>query len=203
MVTLHHVTDMTEATISPITADLLGPEVSAGQGQHVRFVAASIVTPLGEVLAGSTHLKCCGFAGSEEDARRIAEAAAINNAYRTIAGATAPALRVIGGDMNLVGSRTPIDMLRASLDADGSDMDIAPALVLGDAAYYTWADDANNFSPGRLDWLLIGDAQARVVNAFALDTTRLSDAALSQAGLQRTDSRASDHMPVVVDLIRR
>jgi len=45
--------------------------------------------------------------------------------------------------------------------------------------------------------------KARVVRSFVVDTARLTDSALAQSGLQRGDSRGSDHMPVVVDVVRR
>ncbi len=180
----------------------LTPGVAAIGESKVRFAGAVVRTPLGDVLVGSTHLKCCGTAGSSEDVRRMEEARAINTAFGAM-GNRSLALRVIGGDMNLVGSRGPIDTLRGGLDADGSDMEIAPAMVLGDAAYYTWSDTGSPFSPGRLDYVLVGDSQARVVRSFVVDTARLTDSALAQSGLQRGDSRGSDHMPVVVDLVRR
>lgn len=190
----------------PITASTadgtLGPSIERIGGSTVRFVAAVVSTPIGDVLVGSTHLKCCGSAGSSEDVRRMAEVGLIGAAFRAMA--TRPlAMRVLGGDLNLVGSRGPIDALREGLDADGSDLAIAPAMVLGDAAHYTWSEAASPFSPGRLDFLLVGDAQARLLRSFVLDTQRLSDASLARAGLQREDSRASDHMPVVADLQRR
>lgn len=180
----------------------LTPGVEPVGESQVRFAGAVVRTPLGDVLVGSTHLKCCGTAGSVEDLRRMDEARAINNAFGSMANRSL-AMRIIGGDMNLVGSRGPIDMLRGGVDADGSALEIAPAMVLGDAAYYTWTDAANPFSPGRLDYVLVGDSQARVVRSFVVDTARLTDAALTASGLERGDSRGSDHMPVVVDVVRK
>lgn len=189
--------------IASNTADgSLTPGVSRVGENQVRFIGAVVTTPLGDVLVGSTHLKCCGFAGSDEDQRRLGEAGAINAAFGAMANRSL-AFRLIGGDMNLVGSRGPLDALRNGLDADGSDLEPAPALVLGDAAYFTWYEAGNVFSPGRLDWLLVGDSQARIARSFVVDTGRLSDGALAQGGLQREDSRGSDHMPVVVDLMRK
>jgi exonuclease III len=107
---------------------------------------------------------------------------------------------VIGGDWNLVGSREPLDIARGGADLDNSELDVARALVLGDAAMYTWRDAATGFPPGRLDVIVYSDSSAEVVNAFVLDTGRLADRALARMGLDRTDSRASDHLPVVVDL---
>lgn len=172
---------------------------AAGSDRPVRFVSALIQTPLRDTAIGSVHLKCCGDAGGPEDVRRMNEAQAINTAFGHIVP-TWPALRVIGGDLNLVGSREPLDVLRTGLDGDGSDLTIAEPIVLGDAAIYSWSDAASQFSPGRLDYLVFGDARARVVNAFILDVSRLSDGALGRMGLQRGDTSVSDHKPIVLDL---
>ena len=37
---------------------------------------------------------------------------------------------VIGGDINLVGSRRPLDVLGSKLDVDGTDLEIVTPLVL-------------------------------------------------------------------------
>jgi endonuclease/exonuclease/phosphatase family metal-dependent hydrolase len=167
----------------------------------VRFVAARAGTPAGPVTLASVHLKCCGTALSPEDRTRWAEARAINAELRRHAPAGEAV--VVGGDINLVGSRPPLDMLRSELDADGSELTLARARVLGDTAYYTWSDAKSQFSPGRLDFVMAGDSRLRVERAFVLDTARLAPAALESAGLRPRDSaEASDHLPVVVDLVR-
>jgi hypothetical protein len=83
---------------------------------------------------------------------------------------------------------------------DGSQLIPVHAKVLGDAAFYTWFDAASRFSPGRLDWAVVGNAEGEVVNAFVLDGQRLSDEALAAIGIDRWDTGASDHLPVVVDV---
>lgn len=166
----------------------------------VRFIGAMIDTPQGEVAIGTVHLKCCGTAGSSEDQRRIDEARAINHDLSQALATSAAQIRVIAGDVNLVGSRTPLELLAAGLDADGMDLQPVTTLVHGDAAVYTWFDAQSSFSPGRLDWILAGESGARVVNAFVLDGRRLTDSALARMGLTRTDTAASDHLPVVVDI---
>ncbi|MBL9032949.1 MAG: endonuclease/exonuclease/phosphatase family protein [Phycisphaerae bacterium] len=166
----------------------------------VRYIAGVVKTPLGDVAAASVHLKCCGTAGSPEDIKRINEARAIQAAMRGGLGDSGPRLRVIGGDLNLVGSTTPLDAIRVGLDADGSELMIAPTRVLGDAAFYTWMDPKSEFPAGRLDYLLFSDASADVVNAFVFDTTRLDDASLFRLGLDRADTASSDHKPIVLDL---
>ncbi len=166
----------------------------------VRFVAGRVITPQGEFIVGSTHLKCCGTKDSSEDRQRMAEARAINEFMASAAASFPRAVRVVGGDLNLVGSRPPLDLLRARVDADGSDLSVAGPLVLGDRTMTTWRDPRSSFGPGRLDFVVFSDANADAVNAFVLDTARLSDESLARVGLDRADSGASDHLPVVVDL---
>lgn len=179
-----------------------GPEARAYR--PVRVVTALAQTPIGGVLLASVHLKCCGTAGGVEDRTRLAEARAVNAAVHKGIDDDRVAHVVIAGDFNLVGSRPPLDLARAGLDADGTDLLIADARVLGDFAYYTWSDAASDFSPGRLDFMAFSDASATMATAFVLDTARLGPAALAAAGLRADDSAAaSDHLPVVVDLRTR
>lgn len=174
----------------------------------VRFAAAHVAAPSADLFVGSVHLKCCGFAGSPEDQARAMEAAAINDTFQAtanqrLATGTRPLIRVIAGDFNLVGSRTPLDRMRAGLDADGGDLAIAMPITLGDRTMTTWSESSEPFPPGRLDYVLYSPSSASVANAFVLDTRRLSEAALARLGLDRNDSGGSDHMPVVVDLIAK
>ncbi len=182
----------------PLEKKLMSPPLGGAGGSPVRFVSASVMTPIGAMLVGSTHLKCCGHLDSPEDQRRLAEAQTINKSFLF---SQAPALRVITGDMNLVGSRPPLDALAAGLDADGSDLAVAPTPVLGDRATVTWGRSGDPFAPGRLDYILYSDASLRIVNSFVLDTRRLSGESLARLGLDRTDSDASDHMPLVIDVL--
>jgi len=165
-----------------------------------RCSGALISTPFGELIAASTHLKCCGGAGSDEDERRVRETRAIENGlYNAYPDAT-PKTLVIGGDLNLVGTRRPLDILAESLDVDGSALAIANLQVLHDNARYTWTDDASAFTPGRLDWVLVGDANADIVDAFVLDARRLPVGSLDAAGIKPGDTSISDHLPVIVDI---
>lgn len=171
-----------------------------GEKRKVRFVSAAVQSPVGPVLIGAMHLKCCGGIGSNEDALRIAETDTINQAMQQISRADAADIRVLGGDMNLVGSRVPLDVLRLNADADGSDLTPAEPVVIGDDWLYTWRDWSSGFSPGRLDWLVYSDASAQPVRQFVFDPARLSDSALAKMGLSRADAQPSDHLPVVVDI---
>src|SRR5262245_21368870 len=153
------------------------------------------------MVTGCAHLKCCGTKDSPEDQARMAEARAINAAFASAAGALdKSAIRLLGGDFNLVGSRPPLDILRQGLDADGSDLGVIAPRVLGDSSLITWRDPASGYAPGRLDYMLVSNANAQVVNAFVLDTSRLSDESLAQMGLDRTDCDGSDHLPVIIDI---
>jgi hypothetical protein len=105
--------------------------------------------------------------------------------------------------MNLVGSRPPLDILRAGLDADASELDVVQAWPLGDDAMYTWSDDSTPFTPGRLDYVVYSDSNSKHTNAFVFNTHRLSDESLARMGMARDDSSCSDHMPVVVDFLSR
>lgn len=185
----------------PITAlggPVEGVKKDDGSDWKVRSVAGRINSPIGPVAVAAMHLKCCGSADSWEDQLRVREARAINAAFA--AAAKDVKVRVMGGDLNLVGSRPPLDALRAGIDADGTDLSVADPVVSGDRAMYTWVDWSTAFTPGRLDYLLYSDSSAEVVRSFVLDTSRLSDAALNAAGLSRSDSLATDHRPVVVDV---
>ncbi|MBM4268701.1 MAG: endonuclease/exonuclease/phosphatase family protein [Deltaproteobacteria bacterium] len=167
----------------------------------VRLAAAIVETRLGPLVAGSMHLKCCGAAGGREDRARIAEIETIHRALTDALGASAPALRVFGGDLNLVGSGTPLENLRRGLASGGGDLAIADTAPLGDVAYYTWRGARSPFTPGRLDFLIYGGGEPAA--AFALDTRRLDEDALAAARLDANDSSASDHLVLVLDLVPR
>lgn len=171
-----------------------------GDMKPVRSVSAIADTPWGRMLLTSTHLKCCGSSGSWEDTQRLEEARILaTRTRRVLQGENVP-YRVIAGDMNLVGSRPPLDVLRLGISHTATDLTPIDARVLGDRAFYTWAENKNDFTPGRLDYILAGTDTMQVLNAFILDTTRLDEASLARTGLAATDSLASDHLPVIVDL---
>jgi len=165
----------------------------------LRIAGGVATTALGPVCAASLHLKCCGSAASAQDAARRAEAARANEVLRAAWGAHASCVRVVGGDLNLVGSRDPLDILATGLDPGGGALAVADAPVLGDAAVYTWSQPWSRFSPGRLDWLLHG-RDVRAARAFVLDARRLDAATLAAAGIERSDTAASDHLPLVLDV---
>jgi len=187
------------ASPHPIVMQYNDPVVPAdGENNPMRISAALVQTPLRDTLAASLHLKCCGSAGSSEDVRRMMEAEAVRSFFME----SAPewqTFRVVGGDINLVGSREPLEILKRGIDEDGSDLLVSAPLRKGSNTMYSWRDTNTRFSPGRLDYILVGDASAVVIRSFILDTQLLSDASLEKAGLQRGDTDGSDHLPVIVD----
>lgn len=190
----HPLTPITD----PTTPNPMRPD------RALRFLGAVVETPNGPVALGSTHLKCCGSKDSSEDRQRMAEAELIARMMDEALGAEPASgvwATVLGGDLNLVGSRPPLDAISVGLDGDGSALAVADAMVLGDAAMHTWYDAGNAFTPGRLDFMLYSDSTARAANAFVLDTTLLGEAALARLGVDADDSRASDHMPLVLDIV--
>ncbi len=172
----------------------------SNSGRPARGVAALIDTDAGELLAISIHLKCCGSADSPEDNKRIEQAKSINDFVRFVHTQHPKAKVVIAGDFNLVGSYKPMAAMIDSLGAQGQDLTPIDAQILADASTITWTDEKSRFSPGRLDWILIDESTSTAANAFILDTRTLSDASLNMMGLQRNDSKASDHLPIVIDL---
>jgi endonuclease/exonuclease/phosphatase family metal-dependent hydrolase len=190
------------ATRHPILARYDRALPPSGVGRPARACAALIETDAGELLAISVHLKCCGSAGSDADLTRIDQAKAINAFVDSVHAKHPDAMVVIGGDYNLVGSRTPLDVMARGLGLNGDDLDPAYTPVLGDSSVVTWVDEHSSFGPGRLDWLLYDDSRSELTNGFMLDTRVLSDVALNEMGLERTDTTKSDHLPMVLDLVR-
>lgn len=168
--------------------------------RDVRFVGAVVESGNGPMLVGSLHLKCCGSLGSEEDLRRVREAEAISAYVTSVIDRMGVRTVVIGGDFNLVGSRPPLDTLASGLDVDGGDLVVADPGHLRDRAVYTWRDASSSFSPGHLDYVLVGDAEAAIRRSYVLDTTSLDADTLETYGLRADDSVATDHLAVVVDI---
>lgn len=189
------------AVASRFPIETIGPAVTREGGRPVRAAIAAVQTPAGLLLATSVHLKCCGTKDSREDRQRMEEARAVAQRIGVISKDLRPAMVVVGGDLNLVGSRPPLDVIRSGIDLDASDLTIAESWVFGSNAIYTWREDGSEFAPGRLDYVMFSDSTADAVQSFALDTNRFTDEALARLGLDRTDSAASDHLPVVVDLL--
>jgi endonuclease/exonuclease/phosphatase family metal-dependent hydrolase len=180
-------------------ANAVEPMPGKKQPWKPRWVGAIVDTPVGKFAIGTVHLKCCGAAGSPEDELRKREAESINEAMAAGLTQTPTNMVILGGDMNLVGSRPPLDILRAQLD-HGNDLLVIDPSVLGDTVKYTWVDSQSEFSAGRLDYLTYSSSTMELSRAFVLDTEIMTDEALFRSGLSREDTLGSDHLPVVIDV---
>jgi endonuclease/exonuclease/phosphatase family metal-dependent hydrolase len=150
------------------------------------------------MLVVSVHLKCCGRIGGQEDRTRIVQADAFRDA---LAAALPPAgALIVTGDLNLVGSRDPLEHLRRGLDREGRALEIADLLQLDGLSNVTWSDARQPFLPGRLDWLLYTRSALDFRGGFVFDSNDLRSKWLEQHGLRHEDSTdASDHYPLVAD----
>lgn len=122
---------------------------------------------------------------------------------------------VVAGDMNLVTTSSQLVTLtegaihdvetygpRFAPDWDGTALaDAFPLHVTGLEAY-TWRNDEDEYAPGRLDYIIFSDSVANEAHSFVLWTPDLPRETLERYGLRSNDTRlASDHLPVVVDLV--
>lgn len=122
---------------------------------------------------------------------------------------------LIIGDMNLVGYA---EQLRTFLtgkilnqnrygasfkpDWDGTDFTALLPRQTDLLMAYTWYDEDNAFSPGRLDYIIYSDSVVKPVNHFVLFTPEMSADSLAHYELKSQDVvQASDHLPVVGDFI--
>jgi endonuclease/exonuclease/phosphatase family metal-dependent hydrolase len=176
-----------------------------------------------DVYVLSNHYKCCD--PERFDVLRQQQSDAIVSWIRdarTPGGeldlpAGTPILVV--GDLNIVGSRQPVDTLLTGdiideqkhgpdfpPDWDDTGMtDAHPLHNIDGPDDYTWRDDTSQFTPGRLDYVIYTDSVLEPVKKFVLNTTTLSEEVLHAAGLQEFDitvddvGREYDHLPLVVD----
>lgn len=157
-----------------------------------KSAAAVVHLPTGPVHVLSIHPICCGYAGSEQDVLRIRHA---QDVVKTIQSRDLPA--VVVGDWNLVGSRTPLDIIETQTK-------LTPWLLrhFRGVDTYTWYDESSSFGPGRLDLVAFDLERLKPVNGFVLNIRMLAEDELRQWGLQPSDAFASDHMMLVTDFAR-
>lgn len=186
---------VTHLPITALPPDTLWMSDGSDKPRLVRVATASVLTPGGPISISSVHLKCCGGASGREETLRQGEARAINGMLAAIEGP-----KIIAGDFNLVGTRVPLDLMRAGLD-HGVDLAIAEPTALGQDLKVTWREWTTEFSPGRLDYFLYSPSSVRPVHSFVFDTSVLADESLARMGLDRADGQQSDHLPVVVDVV--
>jgi len=159
----------------------------------------------GAVLVISVHLRAKGYLGDKRDAERITQATQIAETIREFrAGKLTKELAqyrhaavVITGDLNLVGSKTPLDLLTTDLTLD---LRPCPAAHLIGEAVYTWrGGNKQTFSPARLDYVIYSAGKLQPQNSFVLDTTQLNTQELTELQLERRESTVSDHLLLIAD----
>lgn len=153
------------------------------------------------LLVVPVDLTCCGPPESQQEGVRVLEAEAINRAVRQACGRVRADAVLVGGDLNLVGTHYPRELMAQALDLDRSPLDSVDAMRLNDISKDTWRPPGGGgrFPPGRLDWLLYSGASLDVVRSFVLDAADLSPRWLAEYKLKADDSTISDHLPIVTD----
>ena len=190
------------ATRLPLT-DVPGSARVAFPGRSdwtVRAAAIGVRVADRPLLLLSAHLKCCGRLGDESDQRRESEARGINEAVRRDLRSGRFHGAVVGGDLNLVGGYTPMTLLRSRVDANDRDLEVLEPMQPCGRSNATWYAAGNDFTTGRLDFLLSTPSSLQVLHTFVFNTDSMDDAVLDQHRLQRSDAeKASDHFAVVAD----
>lgn len=167
-----------------------------------------------DLLVIVSHPKCCN--GSEEDQKRQNQFDAIISFIRNSTDSLSQfkilpnTPIVIMGDMNLVGdSRQYETLITGDIknneiygedfipDWDNSSFDDAIPYVTNTGMTYT--TNPGSFPPGRLDFVVYSGSVMDDVNSYVFDTNKLSNVQLSENGLSSTDTKVSDHLPLVVD----
>lgn len=162
------------------------------------------------VVVFSIHPKCCGYIGNSDDAQRISQMsgliATLNSLRSGALGAAFEPYRdvpaIIIGDWNLVGSRTPLDMVEDPAPGGPNMTDALPPHLIGEDVT-TWRGTSGgpgSFTPGRLDLIAFSDAGGlNIEGSFVLDTATLNASELAALDLQGGDSAATDHNMLVGD----
>ena len=170
-----------------------------------RYAAAYIKYAENYLFIINTHLSAMGYIDSKEDGFRIRQVndiiATIDEIYRgqydeDDAHGTKSGI-VIVGDFNLVGSRTPLDLIIDKKVYGLKDW-LIPNLI-GESVI-TWRGGSRaSFSPGKLDYIVYSTKTLVPKNGFILDSELLNRTELKQLKLDVADSKLSDHLLITVD----
>ncbi len=170
-----------------------------------RYAAAYIGLAENHLFIINVHLSAMGYIGSEKDRLRIRQVddivATLDEIYRgkydeDDAPCTKPAI-VIVGDFNLVGSRTPLDMVIDKKVYGLKDW-LIPNLI-GESVV-TWRGGPHaSFSPGKLDYIVYSTRTLIPKNGFILNSELLNRMERKQLSLDAADSKLSDHLLMTVD----
>lgn len=146
---------------------------------------------------------------SWEEARRRVEAAAIRDAVRLVLARLMSQQRdvdgvVIGGDMNLVAGRAPLDTLLAMVPGRIGGLGLAPAVHADGWSTWTWDGRGGPFHSARMDAVLFSERTLAVVSAHIVDWDTFPAAERAALGLTPAPAAGfSRHRPVVVEFAWR
>lgn len=186
----------------PMSNQMRG-DLATAREDDLPTVGATTVIQDRTLLFVPLDLMCCGRAGGPEDRARIMAVEAIRSAVQAALAAGDIGGVVVGGDLNLVGSREPLDRLRTGLDPAGGDLVSAPTPRLDGASTMTWRSPGP-FPPGQLDHVLVSGSSLEILRSFAFDPADLSVGVRNALGVRPEDGEVTDHLPLVVDVrIRR
>ncbi|MGB2863524.1 MAG: endonuclease/exonuclease/phosphatase family protein [Sedimentisphaerales bacterium] len=170
-----------------------------------KYAAAYVELAENHLFIINVHLKAMGDIDSEEDRLRIRQAndiiAMIDEIHKgqyskDEAPGTKPGI-VIVGDFNLVGSRTPLDLI-IDKKVHGLKDWLIPNLI-GESVV-TWRGGSHaSFSPGKLDYVVYSAKILIPGNGFILNSELLNRTERRQLSLDAADSKLSDHLLMTVD----
>ena len=142
---------------------------------------------------------------SWEETRRRVEAAAIRDAITRTLGRLDSAKSpvdgvVVGGDMNLVAGRAPLDTLLGLASGRFRGLALASAVHADGWSTWTWDGRGGPFHSARMDVILFSDATLHAVRARVVNWDELPLAERTALGLAPPPAAGfSRHRPVVVD----
>lgn len=155
-----------------------------------RFEVAAIELPQGPSLVlVNGHMSCC-----DNDSARLDEAISFAtwvDDLITPGGAVdiAPSSPIVlTGDLNLVGSAAPLDVLLTAPDWSGGTLVDLVSRHADAPLAYTWRYPSGSFWPGRLDYVIYSSDALTAARHFVV-------------GESEATFVASDHLPVVVDFV--
>ncbi|MEM8913178.1 MAG: endonuclease/exonuclease/phosphatase family protein [Planctomycetota bacterium] len=148
----------------------------------------------------SIHLPCCGHAGSEQEAERIAAIDVLIDRIRQMrqgqyGQAAKDAGVVVLGDFNLVGSPEPL----TKLSGVGLTEVLPRSLIDGSAMTWSGVNPSDTFWPGRLDCITLDQQRLGVERTFLFDRATF---ALTNPD-EDPSVASSDHAALVLDVSGR
>ncbi|NQV14700.1 endonuclease/exonuclease/phosphatase family protein [bacterium] len=167
-----------------------------------------------QILVMNSHWSCCG-ADENRQLQADTTIAFLRDAYS--AGGQIDLLPntpvVIMGDLNLVGDSQQLTTLLSgdiqnqdefgedfAPDWDGTTLTDLYPIHTSERVAYSWQNNGEGYSPGRLDYFVYTDHVTQVKNNFILNTRSMTNEQLEAHGLLRSDSKlASDHLALVAD----